>query len=234
MNETLKEPLRLMSRIMRLGSVLPLGLVVRTYGGSDKWLHGYTAPYQSHFKALRWHSNRVLEIGVGLHESRSVGGSLRIWRDYFPRSEIIGLDLFEKDVQLGRRVSFVQGDQSSAAALDKTLGPNGRAPNIVIDDGSHLKDHAMISFAHLFPLMPRGSVYAIEDLHTSYWPSFGGAVPAPEGSAVNFVKRLVDSVQGVDRIYQRKEGWATSGPPIEWPGIASVHVYPGLVIVRKE
>lgn len=74
MNETLKEQRRLMSRIMRLGSVLLLGLVVRTYGGSDKWLHGYTAPDQSHLKALRWHSNRVFEIGVGLHESRSVGG----------------------------------------------------------------------------------------------------------------------------------------------------------------
>lgn len=69
------------------------------------------------------------------------GGSLRIWRDYFLRSETICLDLIEKDVQLGRRVNLVQGDQSSAAALDKTRGPNGRALNIVIDDGSHHKDH---------------------------------------------------------------------------------------------
>lgn len=103
----------------------------------------------------------------------------------------------------------------------------------MIDDGSHLREHAVISFAHLFPLMPQGSVYAIEDLHTSYWPSFGGAVPAPADTAVDLVKRLVDSVQAVDRIYERKEGWATTGPPIEWSGIGSVHVYPGLVIVRK-
>lgn len=83
MNENVKEPLRLASRLMHLGSVLPLDWVVRAYGGSDKWLHGYTNPYHSHLKALRWRTNRVLEIGVGLHESRSVGGSLRIWRDYF-------------------------------------------------------------------------------------------------------------------------------------------------------
>jgi cephalosporin hydroxylase len=47
--------------------------------------------------------------------------------------------------------------------------------SVVIDDGSHRSEHILATVAHLFPLLPRGSLYAIEDTQTSYWAGYGGS-----------------------------------------------------------
>jgi hypothetical protein len=227
-----KQSVRAGSHAFRAASLVPLGLAVKLYGGTDKLSHAYTTPYSRHFRRVRYRRNRVLEIGVGGDESRDIGGSLRIWRDYFPRSQIFGLDIHEKDVRLGPRVRFVRGDQSSDEDLGRLLAQMDGPPNIVIDDGSHFVGHALASLACLFPRMPRGSIYAIEDLHTSYWTDWGGAVPAPESSAVGLVKGLVDAVQDNDPTFTWGSDLPTPAP--HWLAhLDALHVYPGLVILEK-
>ena len=49
--------------------------------------------------------------------------------------------------------------------------------DIVIDDGSHINQHVIESFQILFPHLSRRGFYWIEDLHTSYWPRWGGRFP---------------------------------------------------------
>ena len=194
-----KERIRETARAARVAVFAPLGISVRLYGGTDKFSHDYTSYYSRHFRRLRYRRNRIVEIGVGGDEAPAPGGSLRVWRDYFPRSEVFGFDIHDKEVRLGPRVHFVRGDQSSDGDLARLLDEMGAAPNIIIDDGSHLVGHAAASLAFLFPRMPSGSLYVIEDLHTSYWPGWGGASPAPEGSAVTLVRGLVDAVQAATR-----------------------------------
>jgi hypothetical protein len=41
--------------------------------------------------------------------------------------------------------------------------------------------------------MGKNAVYAVEDLHTAYWPDFGGGLCAP-GSFIERAKSLVDSL----------------------------------------
>ena len=154
----LKQSVRTWAHAVHAASFLPLGLAVRLYGGTDKLEHAYTAPYSRLFRRVRYRRNRVLEIGVGGYESRDIGGSLRVWRDYFPRSQIFGLDIHEKDVRLGPRVHFVRGDQSSDENLGRLLAEMDGPPDIVIDDGSHFVGHALVSLACLFPRMRRGSI----------------------------------------------------------------------------
>ena len=106
-----------------------------------------------------------------------------------PRSRIIGLDIHEKRADLGRRVRVVQADQNDPADLRRILVAHG-VPNIVIDDGSHVGAHVRTSFDTIFPLLRRGSIYVIEDMHTSYWPDYGGAPTTPADSAIGLVRGL--------------------------------------------
>ena len=233
MSETLKRCARSAGLATRAASILPLGKAIRLYGGTDKLLHGYCAAYERHFAGRRFHRNRVLEIGVGGYEKKKEGGgSLRVWRDHFPFSKIVGFDLHEKEFDLGARVSFVQGDQSSVADLQKVLGVLGGPPNIVIDDGSHLVGHARTSFSFLFPLMPSGSIYVVEDLQTSYSELWGGGIVASADTAVGLARDLVDAVQLQDNTFERRPQY---GPkPTHWASnVGSLHVYPGIFFVEK-
>ena len=174
-----------------------------------------------------------MEIGVGGYDQAEVGGgSLRVWRDCFPFSRIVGLDLHEKNVDLGSRVTVVQGDQANETDLTRVIEVLGGPPNIVIDDGSHLVDHAIVSFSILFPQMPSDSIYIVEDLQTSYSENWGGGIPAPDATAVGFAKGLVDAVQVQDPTFDRRP---QDGPrPTHWAdGVGAIHVYPGIVFIQK-
>jgi hypothetical protein len=219
------------ARSLRLGAVTPLGLATRLYGGTDKWSHGYTSYYSYHLKPYRWKRCRILEIGVGGYETRRPGGSLRLWRDYLPRSVVVGLDISEKDVDLGPSVRFVCGDQTDERALEEAVEALGGPPDIIIDDGSHLRGHARDSFTYLFPLMSPGGVYVIEDLHTSYVRSYGGGRPAPQDTAVDFVRGLIDDVQARDRVFVRRADW--DSPVMTFDKVRAVHIYPGIAFVMK-
>src|SRR5579862_9147713 len=66
--------------------------------GSDKRDRPlYTYRYQQHFAPLRREKLNILEIGVGGYKDPKAGGnSLRMWKDYFPNSQIHGLDMYDK------------------------------------------------------------------------------------------------------------------------------------------
>jgi hypothetical protein len=226
-----KRRIRTVGRGLRVGTVLPLATTMRLYLGTDKLVHGYAPGYASYLRTKRWQVKRVLEIGVGGYESRAPGGSLRIWRDYFPRARIVGMDINDKDVDLGPRVRFVRGDQSSAEDLERVVAALGGPPDVVIDDGSHLGGHAKLSFEYLFPRMSSGSLYVVEDLHTSYWPEYGGDVPAPPDTAVGFVKALVDGVQAEDPTFPDMP--VALRPEAEPAGVESMDIRPGLVFITK-
>lgn len=225
---------RFVARHLRLGTFLPLNLTLRLYGGTDKLNHNYGHYYHTHLKKRRLRTKRVMEIGVGGYELKSLGGdSLRVWRDYFPFAKIAGLDIHEKAIDLGRRVSISLGDQVDHASLDLVISQLGGAPEIVIDDGSHLSGHAKATFDYLFPLMPAGSLYIIEDLHTSYWDGFGGSVPAGKETSVGLVCSLIDDVQRSDPTFAR---WAANGHYPTPPGrdcVENVDIYPGIVFIKK-
>jgi hypothetical protein len=228
-----KTRIRSIAGLARIGALLPLDQAFRLYGGSDKWLHRYSGPYRRHLGSKRLHQNRILEIGVGGYEDREMGGgSLRVWRDCFPLSRIVGLDLHEKNVDLGARVTVVQGDQASANDLNHVVEVLGGPPNIVIDDGSHLVDHAIASFSILFPPMPSGSIYVVEYLQTSYSQNWGGGIPAPETTAIGLARDLVDAIQVQDPTFDRRP---QDGPkPSHWAAdVGAVRIYPGIFFIEK-
>lgn len=165
--------------------------------GSDKWgNHFYTPHYEHHFKKLKGKKINMLEIGVGGNESKNLGGaSLKMWKSYFRKANINGIDIHDKSALQERRIKIFQGDQSDEGFLKK-VGNEAGPFDIIIDDGSHFNDHIITSFTTLFPYLNNGGIYVVEDLETSYWESFGGSSLDlnKTGTAMNFFKSLTDGI----------------------------------------
>jgi len=137
---------------------------------TDKAEHAhYLQRYEEYFKGLVNKDVRLLELGV------YKGGSLLLWRDYFERGLIVGLDLqpIKLDDPSGR-IRIFEGRQQDKELLDqigRETAPDGF--DVIIDDCSHIGELTRISFWHLFDnhLKP-GGLYVIEDWSASYWDSW--------------------------------------------------------------
>jgi 23S rRNA U2552 (ribose-2'-O)-methylase RlmE/FtsJ len=188
--------------------------------GSDKGAtaHRYVDLYERHFGPLRHHVMSVLEIGVYR------GASLQMWRDYFPRAEIFGIDINEMAIK-GDRIHTLRGDQSDAALLAQVreLGPF----DVIIDDGSHLGSHVLATFEGLYSSLQADGVYVIEDMHTSYQSDYGGGPPGQTDTSVALVQRLIDAVNR-DHI---AEAYPEAAAGL--PAIGAMHIYPRIAFIER-
>jgi hypothetical protein len=144
---------------------------------TDKWdVHRYTPYYERHFAQFVGQSVNVLEIGIGGYGHTGAGGaSLLMWKSYFPKGNIVGLDIHDKSFLDQERVKTIVGDQGDEATLRKIAAEAGPL-NIVIDDSSHRPPDVIKSFNVLFPLLASDGIYVIEDTQTSYWPEWDDAL----------------------------------------------------------
>ena len=197
--------------------------------GTDKWgVHYYTPHYERHLGHLRDESFVLLEIGVGGYaRTGEGGGSLRMWRRYFPQAQVVGLDIEDKSFLDRPRMTTVQGDQTDRVVLTSVVERFG-VPRVVVDDGSHRPADIIATFGILFPLLPDGAVYAIEDTQTSYWPEFGGSEDrdSPD-TTMAFVKRLLDGLNHEELLEPDYV------PTYTDTHVRSVHCYHNLVVVEK-
>jgi hypothetical protein len=226
---------RQIARTTRLGMLLGLAnqprWLVEAYGGTDKVAHGYMQYYRRHLGPRRFTSQTVFEIGVGGYESTASGGSLAVWRDFLVRSRIVGLDIHEKRIDLGRRVSFMRTDQSDSQALTAVVEHHGR-PSVIIDDGSHIGEHIWTTFDTLWPHLLPGGLYVVEDISTSYYPSFGGGNPPPRTSAVTLMQTLGENTQAHDPTFSQMPEWGSRDVG-GYPNVQAVHIYPGIFFIEK-
>lgn len=166
--------------------------------GTDKWgRHWYTQHYQRYFRPFRRMRLNLLEIGVGGKNRLSRGGaSLRMWKAYFPKGRIVGIDIADLSHLREPRIDIRQCDQTDAEALRRLTEEYGGF-DIVIDDGSHRNEDVIKAFHTLFPLVRIGGLYAVEDVQTAYWPTWGGGL-GNSHTSVAFFKSLVDGLNHVE------------------------------------
>jgi SAM-dependent methyltransferase len=211
----------------------------------------YLPVYEEVLGPLRFRRISILELGVW-H-----GDSLEMWRDAFPRSTVVGVDLEPPPLELGPRVHVVRGDQTDGTLLTRLReqhAPGGF--DVIIDDASHIGITSARSLQVLYRQHLRpGGTYIIEDWGTGYVPSWfdGGALTAPVGAAhldaspavmeeerpapipmpshdiglVGVVKRLVDHVASTT-LGAHQPDRLEEPLPIEW-----MRVHDGLVVLRK-
>jgi Cephalosporin hydroxylase len=142
---------------------------------TDKWSsHWYAQHYEDRFRQVRRRKLSILEIGIGGYDDpRMGGGSLRMWRTYFPNGRVYGIDIYEKSAHNRRRIKTFRGSQTDPLFLDSVVREIGKI-DIIIDDGSHRNEDVLLTFQHLFPHLADGGFYVVEDTQTSYWPNHGG------------------------------------------------------------
>ena len=162
--------------------------------GTDKWgLHFYTPIYHDLFCRLRDQPIRLLEIGVGGYELKTVGGaSLAMWADYFANGQITGIDVAQKQLSLDPRIKVFQGSQVDPGFLKAVCDQRGPF-DIIIDDGSHVPKHVVASFQILFPALADGGLYVIEDVQTAFWPDFGGSM-LHGGDTVKLARTAIECI----------------------------------------
>jgi len=157
------------------------------YRRTHKW-YQYFAAYEAHFERFRNRHVTLFEIGIG------EGGSLEQWRSYLgPFARIVGVDINPACAQLAEEEIHIRiGSQDDPAFLRALLDEFG-APDIVIDDGSHLQPHIKTTFDTLYPHVAKNGVYLVEDLHAAYWPNHGGGIRRPT-SFIEIAKGYVDEM----------------------------------------
>lgn len=133
--------------------------------------HNYTPTYHELFKDRREQVKHVLEIGIG-H-----GGSLRMWRDYFPNAQIVGLDNNPMCLFDDERIRCFHADQSNTKSVVTALQQVRTDPwpgwDLIVDDGSHITEHQIYSAQLLLPFMePDDGRYVIEDIRYDCRPEF--------------------------------------------------------------
>jgi len=177
--------------------------------------------YEDYFFPFKNKKINILEIGV--YE----GKSLMIWKDYFPKANIIGLDLLSYNFKIKRIFTF-QGDQTDTKFL-LGLIKKFKKFDIIIDDGSHVSKHIIKTFNFLFDYLVDGGLYIAEDLQTSYFPRFGGSRLnlRKKNTSLNFFKTLVDSgnFEMNDRPFYKRNKFDGK--------IKFIHFYQNLMILKK-
>lgn len=150
--------------------------------------HDYMEVYSHYFHAIKDKPIKFLEIGI------CRGGSVQLWENYFKNAELhfidLNLDLLSYSA---KRAKYHLLDQSNIEQLHDFVNKTGGQFDVILDDGGHTMVQQLTSFKVLFPHLKSGGLYIIEDLHTSYWPTFGGGLKQPQ-TTVEFIKSLVDDV----------------------------------------
>jgi Methyltransferase domain len=186
---------------------------------AHKWRQ-YLDVYERHLSPYRDRQIFFLEIGV------MDGGSLEMWRRFFGQeATIVGIDINPDCAKRVDHPNYVRiGSQNDPAFLRRIIEEFG-APDVVLDDGSHVARHQRASFDILFPSLKTDGLYIIEDVHTSYWKEYEGGYRR-RGTAIEFVKQMIDDLHG----------WYHSRPTVTSADkeIDGIHIYDSVVVLEKK
>ena len=138
----------------------------------------------------RW-PRHILELGV--HK----GGSAVLYRELFQPQRLLAVDIMPKAPEALEAYARRHRALTLALGLDQSDGPalamacaaafGAAAPDLIIDDASHLLSLTQASFVQLFPRLAPGGLYVIEDWAWAHWagdtwqksyePYFQGRLP---------------------------------------------------------
>jgi predicted O-methyltransferase YrrM len=164
------------------------------FQNSDKGtVHSYTEYYESLFSSLRDKPIRLLEIGV------QGGISLLLWKEYFLKGDITGIDIDYSRVQ--RKVieatshdNPIRLIQSDATLPNVTNHLSGKY-DIIIDDGSHSFSHQIASFLILKDFLNTDGLYIIEDVQTELEAQYlNKLIPSSEIVDLRKIKNRYDDL----------------------------------------
>jgi len=144
-----------------------------TYNNQEYKGHDYLRQYEIFLKDLKRKDFTLIELGCFR------GSSLRMWKEYFPKVNVIGVDLNQNlaGALQAENIGYICSDATAEDLPEKIL--NLCKPDsimCILDDCSHAWGDQRRSFEMLFPLVKSGGYYIIEDLECGSM----GAYPEPK------------------------------------------------------
>ena len=152
--------------------------------------HGYHRFYPWFLTHLRGQNVNFLEIGIDKTES------LKLWKGYFGNVNLHGIDIDEKEFN-DTEVTLHKIDQSNSLELDKFVADVGIKFDVILDDGSHVPEHQILTINKLWNLVKPGGIYIIEDIETSYWKKskiYGYRFNARRQGIMHEFSKLIDVI----------------------------------------
>lgn len=112
-----------------------------------------------------WRSEELMLMELGVYN----GGSLKTWAAYFPRATVVGVDIDADSLRYAEgRIKILLGDLSDEAFLKQL--PADKC-HLILDDASHHWEDQLSALFTLYPRMPSGGIYVLEDTATSFSPA---------------------------------------------------------------
>jgi len=129
-------------------------------------VHSYLPLYDDLLKPIKNTKGNILEIGV------YVGGSIKLWSDYFTNATIYGCDISPKcqmeSLKNNDKVVLKLNENAyNKAYVEKNF--SDKKFDFLIDDGPHTLE-SQINFIELYlPLLSENGILVIEDVQDYNW-----------------------------------------------------------------
>ena len=135
--------------------------------------HTYTDFYSQLFDHCRKNVKFVFECGLGTNNievksnmttSGKPGASLRVWRDYFPNSKVVGVDIDKGCLFEEKRISTYFMDQTCPQSIKQVFSKFKEKFDFIVDDGLHEYSAGRILFENSIDNLSDDGIYIIEDV----------------------------------------------------------------------
>lgn len=137
--------------------------------GSDKEQdHSYCSAYFELFNTIDVNNIKSF-LEIGITNTVFDNSSLHAWSRIFPNAKIYGIDIAERKLFSKENISTFLADQSSILDLSRFMESiNYKKIDIILDDGSHVFAHALVSFEYLINHLDNNGIYLIEDISKQF------------------------------------------------------------------
>ena len=149
----------------KVKSLIEIGNDQQCDKGDENHSHAgqsYFDVYESVFQDRRFKKLNLLELGV------RDGRSLRVWREYFTKANICGVDINPDCLKVDTKGCKVEVCSQDDQEKLESISRKARGWDIIIDDASHLNELTAKSFEILWKTVKPNGLYIIEDLKVSY------------------------------------------------------------------
>jgi len=193
----------------------------------------YLNIYEQYFKEIKTNKLNFLEIGV------RDGCSVKMWKEYFLNSNIVGLDIDPRCKQHEEeRIKIIIGSQSDPDTILKCENSIEGHFDIIMDDGSHINELTIASFNLLFEQLNSGGYYIIEDLGNSYFEDIHRHIVVGGWPGMHYNKNVIftNKRQDIDTLFNgliKNMDLAADLPNQYNSKIEYIHFHPRIIVIKK-
>ena len=133
---------------------------------TDKsYVHQYLHVYEGLFEPIRDKAQNVLELGIW------EGNSHRMWRDYFPKATVYGIDITSDRCGLMEDEERIVVTFANGYTKESVRSFNDIQFDVVVDDGPHSLESQKFCAQNYSPLLAPNGILVIEDIPKMEWIS---------------------------------------------------------------